>query len=150
LDRCKKVLVLWAISGGTQETHEFGKMVWGVPKPDLLAHAILAFERGLIEISEELELGDALKKELRAFRRKQVRMTGYERMESLRESDHDDLVLALALSCWSVNKGGGGFQDPADAPEPGSPSPGWADCPWLNRTLRNVTPSSSIASPCYI
>jgi hypothetical protein len=46
-----------------------------------------------------LALADTLAKELTHFRVK-VSAAGAESFEALRERDHDDLVLALALACW--------------------------------------------------
>jgi hypothetical protein len=44
-------------------------------------------------------VADALADELLAFRAK-ISARGHHTSEAWRESDHDDLVLALALACW--------------------------------------------------
>ena len=40
--------------------------------------------------------------ELLDFRRKQNKVTAHISYEHLRESEHDDLVLAVALACWKA------------------------------------------------
>jgi hypothetical protein len=47
--------------------------------------------------------GDQLEKELRAYTVKQNQRTGYTYTEAARESDHDDMVIALALAVWCKN-----------------------------------------------
>ena len=53
------------------------------------------------------KLRDVLLKELRTFKVK-ITAAGNETFESWRESDHDDLVLAVALSLWMGERGGFG------------------------------------------
>jgi hypothetical protein len=49
-----------------------------------------------------MELWPTLRKELLSFRRKIDLRTAHDSYEHWRESDHDDLVLAAALACWSI------------------------------------------------
>jgi hypothetical protein len=58
------------------------------------------FHTGALKVAEGLELWPALRKELLAFRRKINLKTAYDSYEHWRDSDHDDLVLAVALACW--------------------------------------------------
>lgn len=55
---------------------------------------------GHLTLPPGLPGGERLEKELRAYTIKQSARTGYEYTEALRESDHDDLVIALALAVW--------------------------------------------------
>jgi hypothetical protein len=50
-----------------------------------------------------LELWPVLKGELLNFRRKINLRTAHKSYEHGRESDHDDLVLAVALACWDTS-----------------------------------------------
>ena len=58
------------------------------------------FHTGALKVAEGLELWPALRKELLAFRRKINLKTAHDSYEHWRDSDHDDLVLAVALACW--------------------------------------------------
>jgi len=71
-----------------------------VPKRDLVAALEVPFHTGALKVAEGLELWPALRKELLAFRRKINLKTAYDSYEHWRDSDHDDLVLAVALACW--------------------------------------------------
>jgi hypothetical protein len=71
-----------------------------VPKRDLVAALEVPFHSGVLKVAEGLELWPVLKKELLSFRRKINLRTSHDSYEHWRESDHDDLVLAAALSCW--------------------------------------------------
>lgn len=73
-------------------------------KGDLIGRLLRLTEPpGRVKIAPDLPGGDALAKELRAFQLKQNVRTGHVRFEAQRESDHDDLVIALALSVWFRN-----------------------------------------------
>lgn len=77
-------------------------------KGDVVARLLSLFERGRLMLPPGLPLADALEKELRAFKLKQGPRTGNLTFEAERESDHDDLVIALALSVWSRH----GYDEP--------------------------------------
>src|ERR671916_2584694 len=74
-----------------------------VPKKDLVAALEVPFDRGTLKIAEGLELWPALREELQSFRRKQNPKTSHVSFEHWRESDHDDLVLAVAMACWGAS-----------------------------------------------
>ena len=42
------------------------------------------------------------REELQSFRRKQNPKTSHVSFEHWRDSDHDDLVLAVAMACWGA------------------------------------------------
>jgi hypothetical protein len=73
-----------------------------VPKKDLVAALEVPFDRGTLKIAQGLELCPVLKEELQAFRRKQNPKTAHVSFEHWRDSDHDDLVLAVAMACWGA------------------------------------------------
>ena len=73
-----------------------------VPKKDLVAALEVPFDKGTLKIAEGLELWPALREELQSFRRKQNPKTAHFAFEHWRDSDHDDLVLALAMACWGA------------------------------------------------
>ena len=75
---------------------------WHVPKVDLLASLEVAFDRGALKVAEGLALWEVLREELQNFRRKQNARTSHVSFEHWRESDHDDLVLAVAMACWGA------------------------------------------------
>lgn len=85
------------ITGGHEVTRD-EEYVWHVPKKELVSTMqVLAQGRRLrCAAVPERQL---LLNELAAFRVK-VTVAGNESFEALRQRDHDDLVLALALACW--------------------------------------------------
>lgn len=70
-----------------------------VPKKDVVGAVLAALQTRRLRFAESLELRGALEKELENYRVK-VTANRNEVFESLRESDHDDLVMALALALW--------------------------------------------------
>lgn len=85
------------ITAGTNESMS-GKL-YHVPKRNLVSRAIAPFEDRRLKISKGLDLVDTLLGELDTFKVK-VTTAGNDTYEHWRDSDHDDLVLALALACW--------------------------------------------------
>jgi hypothetical protein len=73
-----------------------------VPKKDIVAALEVPFDKGTLKIAEGLELWPALREELQSFRRKQNPKTAHVSFEHWRDSDHDDLVLAVAMACWGA------------------------------------------------
>jgi hypothetical protein len=72
-----------------------------VPKRDLITATLVLPQNGHLKIAETLPLKDVLIKELLNFRVKINISTAHDSYEAWREGDHDDLVLSVALSCWS-------------------------------------------------
>jgi hypothetical protein len=73
---------------------------WRLPKKDLIFPCVAAFQQGKIRIARGLKDRDALVEELKNYRRKTNIATGGMQFEPWRESAHDDLLFALALSLW--------------------------------------------------
>jgi hypothetical protein len=72
---------------------------WWVPKKELVGAVQAGLQSGRLRFVAALELAETLKKELLAFKVK-VSLAGNESFEAWRERDHDDLVLAVAMSTW--------------------------------------------------
>ncbi|NLE22084.1 MAG: hypothetical protein GX624_04810 [Actinobacteria bacterium] len=70
-----------------------------IHKGDLVSRLVALSESGRVKLPLGLPLADVLESELRAFTLKQTK-AGALAFEAKRESDHDDLVIALALSVW--------------------------------------------------
>ena len=68
-----------------------------VPKRVLVSNLVALAQTGRLQFAEGLALADQLRHELTAFSVK-VSRAGNDKYEALREADHDDLVMALALS----------------------------------------------------
>lgn len=77
-----------------------------VHKHDVVQRLYMLLEAGRIKIPLGLPLAEQLTKEIRAFRFKQNAQTGNLSFEAERESDHDDLVIALALAVWYPHTSG--------------------------------------------
>jgi hypothetical protein len=78
-----------------------------VPKIDLVGAVSAALQTSRLRIAERLSLASALGRELETFRVK-VTADRNETFAALREKDHDDLVIALALAVWYGERHGGG------------------------------------------
>ncbi len=87
------------ITGG-DEVNAVGGGRYRVPKRDLVGALEVPFHTGRLKIAEGMELWPALKMELLNFRRKINLKTAHDSYEHWREGDHDDLVLATAMTCW--------------------------------------------------
>lgn len=74
-----------------------------VPKKDLVAVIQMALGNELIKVAK-LPLAPLLKKELQNFKIKYSK-AGNQQFESWRETDHDDMVLALAVALWVAEHG---------------------------------------------
>ena len=70
-----------------------------VPKRDLASTLVALLQTGRLKVAKSLPLAQAFADELSAFRLK-VSPTGNDSYEAWRESDHDDLVLSVALAAW--------------------------------------------------
>jgi hypothetical protein len=101
-ERCRSARVeAVTITGGARASSEGG--MHRVPKRDLVTALQLAFERKQIAISGSLPLIKEVIHELMTLSVK-VGDSGRERFEAWRESDHDDLVLAIALAWWRASR----------------------------------------------
>lgn len=74
-----------------------------VPKRELVSRVQSLLQTGRLAIDPALDHAEVLKRELLAFRAK-ITSKGNDTYEAHREGDHDDLVLALALSCWRAHR----------------------------------------------
>ena len=72
-------------------------------KGDVIRRMTMLLTTGRLTLPPGLPGGEQLEKELRAYTIKQHKKTGNEYTEAKRESDHDDMVIALALSVWAKN-----------------------------------------------
>ena len=72
-----------------------------VPKRDLASGPLVLMQNKQLKIAEGLALAPVLKRELLNFKVKINIATGHDSYEAWREGEHDDLVLAVALACWT-------------------------------------------------
>jgi hypothetical protein len=91
-----------SITGGISETGGGG--TYHVPKRTLVSRAVAPFEGKRLKIARNMRLVPELVRELENFKVKVNLQTAHDSYEAWRESDHDDLVLALALACWWAEK----------------------------------------------
>ncbi len=90
---------------GVTNAHPADRGAWFVPKKDLVAVIQTLIHGDRLYIVPELKDAKILGKEIRQFRVK-VTAAGNETFEALRERDHDDMVLSVALACWYHERGG--------------------------------------------
>jgi hypothetical protein len=86
------------ITGGERASHD--RQGQCVPKQDLMAQLLVLLENRKLTIGK-LHEGQRLVKELGDVRMR-VNASGRTRMGAERSGEHDDLVIALALACWSA------------------------------------------------
>lgn len=84
------------ITAGTSATRR------RVSKSNLVSNLLGLAERGRLEIPDDLPLADKLRQELRDFTLKYTG-AGNAKFEADKESQHDDLVMALALALWKTH-----------------------------------------------
>ena len=75
---------------------------WKVPKKDLVADVAVAMQNGRFEVVEQLEHAATLRREMQNFRAR-YSLAGNQTFaagDDWRQGNHDDLVLAVALSLW--------------------------------------------------
>jgi hypothetical protein len=70
-----------------------------VPKRDLASSLQVAFATQRIKIAKNLPLSEILMKEIQAFKVK-ITTAGNDTYEAWRESDHDDVVMSVAMGIW--------------------------------------------------
>jgi len=86
------------ITGGDAVGND-GKGGWRVPKRELVGVLQSLLQTGRLKIAQSLKEANTLTRELLNFKVK-VNTAGHDSYEALREGDHDDLVLSLALPVW--------------------------------------------------
>lgn len=94
-----------SITGGISESSGGG--THHVPKRNLVSRAVAPFEGKRLKIAQGMRLVPELVRELENFKVKVNIKTAHDSYEAWRESDHDDLVLALALACWWAERRSG-------------------------------------------
>jgi hypothetical protein len=77
-----------------------------VPKRDLVSVLQVLFHSKRLKIAAGVAERDTLLGELANFSAK-ITQHANDTYEAWREGQHDDLVLALALACWSFERGSG-------------------------------------------
>jgi hypothetical protein len=73
---------------------------WSVPKVQLVFPLVAALQQNKVRIAKNIKDREQLVHELRNYRRVVNISTGNMAFEPWRESDHDDLLFAAALSLW--------------------------------------------------
>jgi hypothetical protein len=88
---------------GSDTVHGEGRQ-WRVPKRDLVGILQVAVQAGRFKVAQELPEARQLVDELLNFRVKINLKTAHDSYEAWREGVHDDLVLSVALACWTATQ----------------------------------------------
>ncbi len=88
------------ITGGEQVVDHKNSV--SVPKKDIVYSLFLMHRSGRLVIAEGLKFFQEFMHEVETFSIKLDKKTGNETFEAWRESDHDDLVLAVSLALWKA------------------------------------------------
>lgn len=87
------------ITGGEKELFDPDLGGWKVPKRILVSNLQVLLQNGQLKFAEGMMHAQTLIEELLNFKIK-VTSKGNDTYEALREGDHDDLVLSLAMAVW--------------------------------------------------
>ena len=87
-----------SIHGGDRTTQDGNN--WRVPKRNLAGILQVLLQTGRLKVASKLKLGPVLQTEMLNFRVKIDPVTAHDSYSAWRESDHDDLVLSVALAAW--------------------------------------------------
>ena len=87
--------------GGLVSTRMDELGYWHVPKKELVGSVQVLLGTGRLEVAPGLRYAGVLIQELKSFSYKINPQTAHVSLESWRERDHDDIVLALALAAWA-------------------------------------------------
>ena len=100
-------LQLVSIHGGDAVARDPDGSGWRVPKRDLAGVVAVALQNGTLEVADGIGHAATLKAELKNFRAK-ISASGHDSYgagDDWRQGNHDDLVLAVALSLWWGERG---------------------------------------------
>jgi hypothetical protein len=86
---------------GSDIVHGEGRQ-WRVPKRDLVGILQVAVQAGRLKVAKKLPEAKTLVDEFLNFRVKINLKTAHDSYEAWREGVHDDLVLSVALACWTA------------------------------------------------
>ncbi len=100
ISQCQVVSV--SIHGGDSVTEEGWD--FRTPKRDLVAILQVLLQDGRMLIASTLPSAEMLQREMLNFRVKIDPATAHDSYSAWRESDHDDLVLSVALACWYAER----------------------------------------------
>jgi hypothetical protein len=88
------------LHGGSSVTRDPQRAGFRVPKRDLVTVTQVLLQNGRLRVASGLPEAETLKKELLNFRVKIDPKTAHDSYEHWRDSDHDDLVLAVSMAAW--------------------------------------------------
>jgi len=88
------------LHGGSSVTRDPQRAGYRVPKRDLITVTQVLLQNGRLRVASGLPEAETLKKELLNFRVKIDPKTAHDSYEHWRESEHDDLVLAVSMAAW--------------------------------------------------
>ena len=88
------------LHGGSSVTRDPQRAGFRVPKRDLVTVTQVLLQNGRLRVAAGLPEAETLKRELLNFRVKIDPKTAHDSYEHWRESEHDDLVLAVSMAAW--------------------------------------------------
>jgi hypothetical protein len=88
------------LHGGSSVTRDPQRAGFRVPKRDLVTVTQVLLQNGRLRVAAGLPEAETLKQELLNFRVKIDPKSAHDSYEHWRESEHDDLVLAVSMAAW--------------------------------------------------
>ena len=90
------------VHGGSNTNYSGG--FYHVPKRDLISAGLVCYQNHTLRVGK-LRWRDVLEKELQNYRLKVNVSTSHVSFEPLRDGEHDDLLFAVCLGCWTFERG---------------------------------------------
>lgn len=91
------------ITSGNRAMQGTGIRDWHVPKRDLVGTAQVGLQTKVLSVADKLPMASVLCKELLNFKMK-ISADGHDSYNAWRESDHDDLVLAVSIAGYTATQ----------------------------------------------
>lgn len=88
------------LHGGAAVSSDPQRPGYRVPKRDLVTTAQVLLQNGRLKIAAAFPDAEVLRKELLSFKMSIDPRTAHDSYSHWRESDHDDLVLSVAMGAW--------------------------------------------------
>ena len=96
-------VVVRIVGAGQREEQVKPTWDWHVPKAELIGVQRVAYEDERLKLAGELELVPILLNEYHEFKMRSSRINPGD-PEAWRETEHDDLVFAVALAAWRADR----------------------------------------------
>jgi len=103
-DAIKDIMIIGATMTGGYEVNAPSYLSVAIPKRDLVSTVEVLLQTSFLKIAPKLKEADTLTRALEGFQLNQKEVTADATSMLWREESDDDLVFAVALSCWEAGR----------------------------------------------